>query len=325
MLDLPNVMGVGYGYKEVRGVCTQEPAVTVMVRRKVASQGLSPGHIVPRVLANVRTDVIEVGDIVTLEERRNRLRPARPGASIGHEKISAGTFGAVVYDVEDGQPLILSNNHVLANSTDGTDDRAQVGDKVLQPGRHDGGSMDDIIGHLERYVPLYRIAARPNCAFAASLERAVNRVIKRFRSDYEFRIIKHSDTSNEVDAAVARPVDDSMISPDILDIGVPGEPTEAELGMRVQKSGRTSGWTEARVKVIDAVLRVAVGDTGFAMFTNQIVTTPLGQPGDSGSLVLTEGQRPVGLLAAGSQQVTILNKIQPVLSLLHIGLTSGES
>ncbi len=325
LMDLPNVMGVGYGYKEVRGVCTDEPAVTVLVRKKVTVQALSPKHTIPRQLASVPTDVIEVGDIVTLTGQHAGMRPARPGVSIGHKNISAGTMGAVGYDVEDGTPLILSNNHVLANATDGKDGRAQIGDAILQPGRYDGGTMDDILGHLQRYVPLHRIAARPNCAIAAGLERIANRLIKRLRADYEFRVIKHSEIHNQVDAAVAKPVEEGSISPDILDIGIPEQPIEAQLGMWVQKSGRTSGWTEARIKVIDAVLRVAVGDTGFAIFTDQIVTTPLGQPGDSGSLVLTEGRRPVGLLAAGSQQVTICNMIQPVLSLLHIALTSGES
>ncbi len=325
VLQLPQVMGVGYGYKEVQGVCTYEPAVTVMVRKKLTAQSLSPGHMIPPKMADVRTDVIEVGDICALQERRTRMRPARPGVSIGHKRVSAGTMGALVYDAENGQPLILSNNHVLANATDGTDGRAEKGDAILQPGRHDGGSPDDVLAHLERYVPLHRVFARPSCVIAASLERMANRFVNWLRADYEFRIIRHSPARNQVDAAVARPVEENLILSDILDIGVPGEATEAQLGMRVQKSGRTSGWTEAHVKVIDAVLRIAVGDIGLAMFTDQIVTTPLGQPGDSGSLVLTEDRRPVGLLGAGSQQVTVCNKIQLVLSLLHIALNSGES
>ena len=53
-------------------------------------------------------------------------------------------------DAATGQRLILSNNHVLANSND-----AQVGDTVVQPGSIDGGhAVSDKIAELERFVPI---------------------------------------------------------------------------------------------------------------------------------------------------------------------------
>ncbi len=88
----------------------------------------------------METDVIEIGR-VRLMERAVKMRPALPGSSIGHYKISAGTFGVVVRDKNSGEKLILSNNHILANGSNGSDGRASVGDAILQPGPYDGGKQ----------------------------------------------------------------------------------------------------------------------------------------------------------------------------------------
>ena len=106
LLGLPNVVGVD-GQKHVSGHCTGKPTVTVLVTRKVPKRELGSSGIVPRSIADADTDVIEVGDISALA-RTEKLRPARPGSSLGHYKITAGTFGALVYDVKTGEPLILS-------------------------------------------------------------------------------------------------------------------------------------------------------------------------------------------------------------------------
>ena len=63
--------------------------------------------------------------------RTAMMRPARPGVSIGHYKGGAGTFGAVVYSTANNEPLILSNNHVLANSTMIGDQKAKIGDSIV--------------------------------------------------------------------------------------------------------------------------------------------------------------------------------------------------
>ena len=68
----------------------------------------------------------------------------RGGVSIGHYAITAGTPGAFVKDKTTAETLILSNNHVMANSND-----ASIGDAILQPGPADGGkSPQDRIAAL---------------------------------------------------------------------------------------------------------------------------------------------------------------------------------
>ena len=60
---------------------------------------------------------------------RRRLETLPPGISSGHEKVTAGTSGAFVYDRKSSHRGVLSNRHVLAFSND-----ARPGDPIVQPG-----------------------------------------------------------------------------------------------------------------------------------------------------------------------------------------------
>jgi len=56
-----------------------------------------------------------------------------------------------------------------------------------------------------------------------------------------------------------------------------------------------------------------------ARFEDQLVTTPISEPGDSGSVVVDrDSLLAVGLLFAGSNQATILNPMQAVLDALQV-------
>jgi hypothetical protein len=118
-----NVVGMGVGYKETKGAKTDRMALVVMVTKKVSAEELKSGDVIPADIEGVITDVIEVGEIVALQTRTDRWRPAPGGVSIGHYKITAGTLGVLVRDVETNEMLILSNNHVMANSNDATQGR----------------------------------------------------------------------------------------------------------------------------------------------------------------------------------------------------------
>ena len=160
ILTQPNVVGVGIGYKMVGEDKTDELSIIALVREKIPIAGLLPEALVPSELDGVRTDVMEVGDLRPLTLRTDRWRPAPPGVSIGHYKITAGTFGAVVRDKSTGRRLILSNNHVLANSNE-----SEIGDPILQPGVVDGGRIEqDTIAHLEDYCKIDFGLSPPTCS-----------------------------------------------------------------------------------------------------------------------------------------------------------------
>jgi hypothetical protein len=91
-----------------------------------------------------------------------------------------------------------------------------------------------------------------------------------------------------------------------------------QLGMEVEKSGRTTGLTTGQIRAVNVTLNVSYGSGRTLRFDNQILTTNMSAGGDSGSLVVDKTNKAVGLLFAGSDQGTLLNPIQKVLDLLNV-------
>lgn len=87
-----------------------------------------------------------------------RARPLRPGISIAHTRVTAGTLGG--FARFDGVLHALSNHHVLVG------DDGQLGDDIVQPGPYDGGvAPEDRVGQLAHAVELRR--GEPAAADAA--------------------------------------------------------------------------------------------------------------------------------------------------------------
>jgi hypothetical protein len=211
--------------------------------------------------------------------------------SAGHPNVTAGTIGARATD--GARVFALSNNHIVAAVNGGRE-----GDSLLQPGIADGGrSPDDAIGTLYDFEPLH---------FCQTLTCPPNRI----------------------DAAIALTTTDDLSSetPD-GGYGAPRPWTrDAELGLSVQKFGRTTGLTVGRITGINATIDVSYR-TGTARFEDQIVISGNGfsAGGDSGALVVTKGmllgdRRPVGLLFAGSATSTLANPIDAVLDRFAIAI-----
>jgi len=214
--------------------------------------------------------------------RTARWRPAIGGVSVGTPDITAGTLGCIVFDKVTREPLILSNNHVLAQDY-GDLRKAYRGKDCLQPGRYDEGSSPaDRIGGLERWV----------------------------RVEYE---------GNLIDAAVAKPDSPDLVKAEILDVGALSGSVEPALGMSVFKSGRTSGLTSGKIQDVHATVKVE--GWGTVVFEDQVVTGFMGSPGDSGSALFTYvNNLPylVGVLHAGSSLVTVHSKFRYVSDLLGV-------
>lgn len=179
LLNKANVVGVAVGYKEKGGQKTDKLSLIVMVRKKVPLSELKGQDVVPSEIDRVITDVKEVGDIKALNQNpKDRWRPAPGGVSIGHYRITAGTLGTVVRGAGTNEKLILSNNHVLADSNDG-----EIGDAILQPGPYDGGLLPaDTIAQLVKFVPIRFIQAPPDCPISTSVASIANVVARALRS-----------------------------------------------------------------------------------------------------------------------------------------------
>lgn len=240
--------------------------------------------------ARNEVDIQYIGLLKKRQAQRQRVRPLRIGYSVGHTAITAGTIGAFVRTAFDPRPRLLSNNHVLAD-----EDRAAVGDAIIQPGRFDGGDIaTDRIATLERFQAL-----------------TVTEV-------------------NHVDAALALLLEDVDFSMDIDELGRPCGLAAPEEVVHVAKVGRTTGLTRGAITAIEVDNVVVEFATAQLRFDNQIEMAGPGQPfslgGDSGSLIVDGADaRAVGLLFAGSDLggphdtgVTYANPLTAVFERLDI-------
>ncbi len=314
LLARSNVVATGVGYKVTDGKRTDTVCIVCSVEKKIAASALSSQDLVPRDVQGIPTDVVETGAFRVFQAPTGRFRPAPGGVSIGHKDITAGTLGCWVK--RNGQWHILSNNHVMANSND-----AQIGDPILQPGPHDGGrNPEDQIATLTDFVPVQMAGLPSDCDLAGRMVKVLNKFAEIISSDTRLQAVKALAGENLVDAAIARPLDDADVKPEILGIGEVQGMTEGLLGMKVKKSGRTTEFTQDEISQVDVTVNVQYGAGRIATFKDQLMAGPMSQGGDSGSAVLDETNHLVGLLFAGSDQNTIFNRIQNVFSALRLTL-----
>lgn len=316
LLKKKGVVACGIGYKVVNGKRTKDKAIVCSVKRKVPMKSLSMEHRVPPDILGFPTDVVKAGVIKAFAaDPTGKFRPAPGGVSIGHPDITAGTLG-VVLNLEDGR-FILSNNHVLANSN-----LAQIGDPIIQPGTYDGGTRDDQIATLEKFVEVkFATDLLSDCNIAGSIVKWLNRISEFLGSMTRIPqpvLIQPEIPMNKVDCALARPLSDDFVADEILEIGKPDGDSIATLGMPLKKFGRTTLFTEGTVDQVDVTVNVQYGEGKIAMFEDQLLAGPMSAGGDSGSAVLNDDNELVGLLFAGSEDVTIINRIENVYQELGI-------
>lgn len=235
-----------------------------------------------------------------------RNDPIRLGCSISPTTVEyAGTLGCFCRDNLSGQEGILSNNHVLADVNS-----VPVGTTIMQPGARDGGTPGrDDIAILQRFVPI-QFGGFPNrvdCAFATLAEHGRK----------EDRATLHGSADKPAPALAFKP----------------GSLAEAVPGMTVAKTGRTTRHTRGRVLAVNVNNYLVDVGIGVARFDGQVVIEaaappqPFGRPGDSGSLIVDEEGRAIGLLFAGSASggagnvgITGANPISSVTAQLGVTL-----
>lgn len=310
LADAPStggIVGVGIGLGDPDSIALGdgspgEPSLTLFTESALPQEALmsqlaqSAGT---HALASLPVQQVPVGVVDAYAiGHRGRHRPAPGGVSVAHVKVTAGTLGSRAIGLTapwNNRHLILSNNHVLANSNN-----ASVGDSIVQPGPADGGIHPrDQIAVLARWIPI-NFGGAPNVVDAA-FGWAWH---ERIRGE-QYYISGGKDAYYRTGTA----------------------PRAASLGLTVGKSGRTTGLTQGRVTQIGVSVNVNYGGGRVALFRNQIAirsvnANPFSAGGDSGSLIWhwAAGLRPVGLLFAGGGGTTFANPIGSVLAALNIRL-----
>ena len=292
-----NVVGVGIGRKVVKGKASSKVCVRFYVERKIPKQSIPDKFMLPAKYKGMPTDVIETGlfrAFAGVPKQQTRIRPAQPGCSVGFAfsgaqagSVMAGTFGAVVE--AGGKQFVLSNNHVLAN-----ENGLPIGSDIFQPGLLDKNSpSNDVIAKLSKFITL------------------------------------QTGTPNIVDCAIAEVTGNKLVSARVMPkVGKlsSGQPLAAAVAMKVEKTGRTTGYTSGTISDVSANVKVGY-DIGTLTFSDQIIivggTTSFSEAGDSGSLIVEQNaKRPVGLLFAGSGSHTIANHIEDVLDQLKVSIVA---
>ncbi|MGY1857754.1 hypothetical protein [Modestobacter sp. SYSU DS0290] len=254
--------------------------------------------------ALAEVDVRAIGAVRALhsptpDELQRRTRPLRPGLSVGHERVTAGTLGGFARRPGSDGLLVLSNNHVLAAS-----DAGVIGDPVRQPGVADGGTDGDRIGVLAGAV---RFEDRPGNEVDAAVA------------------LLDPGVAADPSAYPGGPLLAAVATPDTVD------PDEL-----VEKVGRTTGHTRGRVTAVEVDGVGVQYDGGVFTFDDQVeiegLTGAFSAGGDSGSVIWRSADRaPLGLLFAGSELggsagggVTFANPLATVLSRLGVEWVAGS-
>jgi len=288
-----NVVGAAFGRRWVQGKPTDVPALVIYVAKKVSPQFLPPSRMLGQRYYIGRdyidVDVLETGPIYPLSFTA-RERPAPSGISIGHPAITAGTLGCLVTDNLDGTTCILSNNHVLANQN-----AANIGDAIIQPGTFDGGSSPaDNIGTLKRFVMINATGNTVDCAIAQVDAPVAGNVVDQMKNnlmpvptpDHPAVGLLFAGGCNRT---LMNPIRDVLSQLNVQFPAGAGAFTAADIGMNLEKVGRTTEYTTSTVTEIDVTVTISY-DFGPATFDHQIATAWMSDGGDSGSIVCRGGE-----------------------------------
>lgn len=219
----------------------------------------------------------------------DKFRPIRGGAGIYTTRMPwPGTLGGFPIDNTTGEKVILSCNHVMALDW-GCFRDGKKGDDILQPPYGLGGTKQDVIANLERWLRVYGYWSEE-----VDYENIIDGAISKIKPGIEY-----SDTN------ICGYQTNGWIDP------IPGTFVK-KAGAHSQCNQYPTFIHESYIHSIDAKLEVKFGQdfvTGKwneAIFKDQIVLagtqfSPASSWGDSGSIVVhSETNNVIGMILAGS-------------------------
>jgi len=293
--------------KITNNVETNEMVFRVYVSKKEDISSLSERDLVPKTIGKacdeIKTDIVEIGEIKALSDVRDKHRPIVAGISgMGlWANSTACTVGNYAVNMKKGEEQFLGvivNNHCGAKENLGV-----KGIYYLQPSPYDKGKASDKIGTLWRFVTIK--FAEYNSLLMKLLLSLFN-VLGR--------------PENLVDIALIKINCEYLC--ELYSIGKLYGKRRPVLGESVQKIGRTTGLTTNGV-VYDLSWNGFVSyRRGKAFYSDcvLIIGSKFSQGGDSSSPIVSKGDRPelLAQLFAGSNNTSIGCYIDNIERLLDV-------
>jgi hypothetical protein len=288
LLKLPGVTGVAIGQKEKNGKRTGEISILVYVERKKQEHEIPAHQLIPPEIEGVKTDVIETGPMI--------IHAYKGGTVLQSDhQAGEGTLGGFAFTTETTpRAVLVTNQHVVMSGTNTTPLSGEVG-------------------------PLVCSICSPCCS------KVIGNVL---------RIVLNAN----LDGSVALLKPGTEILPEVEDIGVISgthDITQAESNsgtFAVKIYSRMQGQVvNGTVQSINASGAVNQHNGQLHRnYQNQISissTTKFSVPGDSGSVLLDNSNRVVGLIFGGNEAGTtsLACPIAQVQSQLQINIATGTA
>jgi len=299
-------------HNPVCGFSNEDDRVLVFVEKKermdtLMSYVADPGtpwtidDVVPSEVDGKPTDVIEVGELRALTDRKN-YDPVVGGCEIAPVGVNyVGTAGIVAtvptynnvplvgklqsftriisslgFTIEDSE-VLLTNAHVAAPDVT----QKAKGTRIQQSGAGWGREIGETV---------------------------YNKVL--------------GTGSDRVDCAVVALNEEGRVGYALGDVKATGGISQPHSGMEVHKYGRTTGYTEGTCLTTNSTFDIRYSEDLKLRFRGCQTFTHMSEPGDSGSVIVDKQTGEiVSLLFAGSSKVTIGCNIQEVVKQTGVDLT----
>jgi hypothetical protein len=232
------------------------------------------------------------------------IRRLSPGASIGHVSGYPGTIGAFVRSTRENENWtgVISASHVL-----GRNNKAKDGEIVISPGHPDGPkSCKNQVGTLDRFIYLTHFDEDddPHGNYLCCPDVALVRLLDDKKHRYPDVTFVNS------------PEDPHNLMPIREVLG--GDSVADRLEQQVYKMGRTTGLTRGVLEIIGLQRQPIRIDDKQYIYTNVLAVSsddgkPFSKPGDSGALVYTADGYAIGLVIAGTDQVSYVSPLDACL------------
>ncbi|CAG7839125.1 hypothetical protein CLOHAE12215_00529 [Clostridium haemolyticum] len=284
-LDKSNVVGVGLGYKIKNGFNTFKKCLSVFVTNKLPYYNIYCNDMIPSYYFGIPTDVVNTG-VFHLQKLNKKIRPVFGGYDIGPALIrQGGTLGCVVTD--NKYSYMLTCNHIVT-----FEESLPLNYSITQPSyAYEGKSPEDNIATLSKFIPI---------KYSTNTEQGIN----------------------YVDCAICKMINDSEVSSKITFLGNIKGIAKPSLGLYVQKVGATSELTTGTITSIGTTIKFN-GLQGESIFLNQITTSKMGAPGDSGSILLNRNKQAIGMFMSGNSTRSTFNPIETVLNNINVKLITS--